>query len=105
MVYSVGCFVHAESPARASDAPMILRKLRRPSSSIHSEAWRGNSRCRNSLKPSTDASSSRLRQYFLAVSRFRSCFVSLIGLSVAGPAGVELLNVVFLDEPRTDHFL
>ena len=62
MTYSTGCLVQAARPASASDAPMILRKLRRPSSSIHSEAWRGNSRCRNSLKPLVEKSSSRLRQ-------------------------------------------
>src|SRR5579863_9856451 len=124
MMYSVGWRVHADRPASASDAPMIFRKLRRPSSSIHSEAWRGNSRCRNSWKPSRDVSSSRLRQYpapFACSSRCRIDvklnsplelsfeddwpFSVIRLLSVTCPTRLQFLNVIFLHQPRAQLFL
>src|SRR5437868_1915113 len=63
MMCSMGCLVHALNPARASEAPITFRKPRRDTSSAHSEACRGNSRCSISWKPSVLESSSRLRQY------------------------------------------
>src|ERR1044071_3730734 len=51
------------APARASEAPISFRKVRRvsPSDSASSEAPAGNSRCRNSRNSSVSATSSTLR--------------------------------------------
>src|SRR6266536_1550979 len=59
-------------PARASDDPINLRKPRRETASIHSEAPLGNSRCIISRNSGLPASSSRLRQnsgpFFFSIS-------------------------------------
>src|SRR5438270_5447319 len=83
---SMGCLVQALNPASASDAPMTLRKLRREKSSVHSEAWRGNSRCSISWKPSVFDSSSRLRQYVgpVALVSASRTFASSSGFASAG---------------------
>src|SRR5436305_7579416 len=61
---SGGCLVQPLRPASARDAPANLRKERRETGSIHSEAWRGNSRSSSSPKAFSLASSSRVLQYF-----------------------------------------
>jgi hypothetical protein len=60
---SVGCRVHALTPASASEADINFRKPRRPTGSSHSDAFCGNSRCRKSLNSGVSDSASRLRQY------------------------------------------
>src|SRR5688500_12115517 len=95
--------LHAVRPAAAIDALMSLRKSRRSTRSS-AEAWRGNSRCRNSPRPGSCASSSSERH----VSR---CGVSLmrarkvvrssffIALSVMTRRTVRLrLDVIVLDQ-------
>src|SRR6185503_3206312 len=62
MIFSAGCLVHADTPARASDALISLRNSRRPLGSFHCEACSGNSRCRYSRNCAVSASSPRLRQ-------------------------------------------
>src|SRR5437660_12478553 len=59
-------------PASASDEPISLRKPRRETASIHSDAPLGNSRCIISRNSGLPASSSRLRQnsgpFFFSIS-------------------------------------
>src|SRR5687767_8776807 len=109
---SSGCRVQALTPASASDAPISFRKLRRPTGSSHSDAFCGNSRCRNSLNSGVSASDSRLRQYSLPRvpsrrARSASMFIaSLIRvLSMARRAGGEALDAVLLHQPRAQFLL
>src|SRR4051794_6778950 len=64
---SAGCRAHdPPTPASANEAPITFKKFRRdnpPSSSVHTEACRGNSRCRYSRNSAVFARSSRLFQY------------------------------------------
>src|SRR5687767_4173898 len=60
---SSGCRVQALTPASVNEAPISFRKPRRPTGSSHSEAFCGNSRCRNSLNSGVSETASRLRQY------------------------------------------
>src|SRR6188508_2729888 len=86
---------------------MSFRKPRRPTGSSHSEAFWGNSRCRNSLNSGVSETASRLRQYSrprVPSSRARSASMSLRSFmsnsSVARRAGRSRLDAVFLHEFR-----
>src|SRR6185503_787146 len=80
-IVSSGCRVHALMPASASEAPINFRNPRRPTGSSHSEAFCGNSRCRNSLNSVVSATASRLRQYSrprVPCSLARSAWMSVL---------------------------
>src|SRR5688572_20564434 len=86
---------------------MSFRKPRRPTGSSHSDAFCGNSRCRNSLKSGVSETASRLRQYSrprVPSSRARSASMSLRSFmsnsSVARRTGGSRLDAVFLHEFR-----
>src|SRR5512138_2434905 len=93
----------------ASDDYISFRNPRRPTRSSHSEAFCGNSRCRNSLNSGVPDSCSRLRQYSLPrvpSSWLRSASMSFGSLMSASPVargatGVAL-DRVLLHEPRPD---
>src|SRR6185503_5999524 len=111
-ISSSGCRVQALTPASASDAPISFRKLRRPTGSSHSDAFCGNSRCRNSLNSGVSTSDSRLRQYSrprVPSSRARSAsmfMASLIRvLSMARRAVGQALDAVFLHESGAQFLL
>src|SRR5688572_18470343 len=112
MIASSGCLVQALTPASASEADISLRKPRRPTGSSHSDAFCGNSRCRNSLNSGVPESSSRLRQYSLPrapSSWARSAWMSLGSLMSASPVARRATRValdrVLLHEPRSENRL
>src|SRR5438309_1019826 len=87
---------------------MTFKNSRRSSEPSQTEACRGNSRCRSSLKSSVSASSSRQRQYSTPRTvesrrrmKFKSIDRSLIGallLSMTCRTTRQLLNFVFPDQ-------
>src|SRR4051794_10176674 len=109
MMTSRGRRVQPDSPARASEAAISERNLRRETASSQAHACRGNSRCSISSKAGSAASSSRLRQYCLpcaTLSRSRNSSRSIgvfigapgVASAVAGVAGRLLPDGVLLDE-------
>src|SRR5580658_3302355 len=60
---SGGCLVQAVTPARASDAPISFRKLRRLAGLFQSGVRSANSSSANDWNSAVSASSSRLLQY------------------------------------------
>src|SRR5687767_14237617 len=109
---SSGCRVQALTPASASEAPISFRNPRRPTGSSHSEAFCGNSRCRNSLNSGVSETASRLRQYSrprLPSSLVRSDWMSISCVMSGSPmarraAGVGL-DSVLLHQPGPDQRL
>ena len=104
--------VQALTPASASDALISFRKPRRPTGSSHSDAFCGNSRCRNSLNSGVSATSSRLRQYSrprVPSSLARSAWMSVVRSCAGHRWHVEqlvcALDAVLLHELRADHRL
>ncbi len=92
---SSGCLTQADSPASAIEALISFRKSRREAPSGQTEAWRGNSRCSISKKPSVWASSSRLRQYCGPLLARASLSLHFGQLQLAGTYRFRLLASLF----------
>src|SRR6476620_8005887 len=109
---SEGWRVQALTPARAMEAPISFRNPRRPTGSSHSDAFCGNSRCRNSLNSGVPDRASRLRQYSRPrVPSRRARSASMSGRSfmsespMARRTAGERVDAVLLHQLRTDHRL
>src|SRR5918993_98964 len=112
MMASSGWRVQALTPASASDALISFKNPRRPTGSSHSDAFWGNSRCRNSLNSGVSETASRLRQYSrprLPSSLVRSDWMSIGCVMSGSPMARRAADIgadsVFLDQLRSDHRL
>src|SRR5580700_1736873 len=63
---SFGWTVHPDAPASATDAPISVRNRRREVGLFQSGVRFGNSSSTNARNSSVEASSSKLRQYFIS---------------------------------------
>src|SRR5208282_2179728 len=99
---SSGCLVQAVIPAMAREAPINFKNPRRETSSSHSDAPLGNSRCIISLNSVLPANSSRLRQNSgPLVSAMRARTVSRSSLSfllgqTASWCGLPFCSSIFI---------